>query len=80
MPFLLNTPTLAMGIFLLLAVGLTLAFEVINGFHDTANAVATLIYTHSLPATPAVVWSGLWLPTAPGSRAGRCAACCWRGR
>jgi hypothetical protein len=30
----------------------------VNGFHDTANAVATVIYTHSLPAQLAVVWSG----------------------
>lgn len=36
------------------------AFEFINGFHDTANAVATVIYTHSLKPTVAVVWSGLW--------------------
>lgn len=35
-------------------------FEAINGFHDTANAVATVIYTRSLPPIPAVVWSGLW--------------------
>jgi len=35
-------------------------FEFINGFHDTANAVATVIYTHSLKPTTAVVWSGLW--------------------
>ena len=34
------------------------AFEFINGFHDTANAVTTVIYTHSLPPTPAVVYSG----------------------
>jgi PiT family inorganic phosphate transporter len=60
MHLLLDAPTLTMGIFLLLAVALALAFEVINGFHDTANAVATVIYTNSLPATPAVVWSGLW--------------------
>ena len=39
---------------------LALAFEVVNGFHDTANAVATVIYTNSLPPTVAVVWSGLW--------------------
>ena len=32
----------------------------VNGFHDTANAVATVIYTHSLPPQVAVVWSGLW--------------------
>ena len=31
-----------------------------NGFHDTANAVATVIYTHSLDPHIAVVWSGLW--------------------
>ncbi len=34
------------------------AFEFVNGFHDTANAVATVIYTHSLQPTQAVVWSG----------------------
>jgi len=36
------------------------AFEFINGFHDTANAVATVIYTHSLKPTMAVIWSGFW--------------------
>lgn len=36
------------------------AFEFINGFHDTANAVATVIYTHSLKPTAAVIWSGFW--------------------
>lgn len=36
------------------------AFEFINGFHDTANAVATVIYTHSLKPWLAVVWSGIW--------------------
>ncbi|HNY02905.1 MAG TPA: inorganic phosphate transporter [Bacteroidales bacterium] len=36
------------------------AFEFINGFHDTANAVATVIYTHSLKPTVAVIWSGFW--------------------
>jgi PiT family inorganic phosphate transporter len=47
--------------FLLLFVALLIAlgFEFVNGFHDTANAVATVIYTHSLPANVAVVWSGL---------------------
>lgn len=44
---------------LVLAVGLALAFEFVNGFHDTANAVATVIYTHSLKPVVAVVWSGL---------------------
>lgn len=33
-------------------------FEFVNGFHDTANAVATVIYTKSLKPTTAVVWSG----------------------
>lgn len=48
--------------YLLLVVALfvALGFEFINGFHDTANAVATVIYTHSLPPYLAVVWSGLW--------------------
>jgi PiT family inorganic phosphate transporter len=32
----------------------------VNGFHDTANAVATVIYTNSLPPHVAVMWSGLW--------------------
>lgn len=35
-------------------------FEFVNGFHDTANAVATVIYTHSLKPVPAVIWSGIW--------------------
>ena len=47
-------------LFLLLALGLALGFEFVNGFHDTANAVATVIYTNSLKPTYAVVWSGLW--------------------
>jgi inorganic phosphate transporter, PiT family len=35
-------------------------FEAINGFHDTANAVATVIYTKTLPPVTAVIWSGCW--------------------
>jgi PiT family inorganic phosphate transporter len=48
-------------IFILLFLALLAAsfFEFINGFHDTANAVATVIYTNSLKPTQAVVWSGL---------------------
>jgi PiT family inorganic phosphate transporter len=46
--------------FLALALGLALAFEFVNGFHDTANAVATVIYTRTLPANTAVIWSGIW--------------------
>src|SRR6202047_3942771 len=47
-------PYLLLFVALLIALG----FEFVNGFHDTANAVATVIYTHSLPAQIAVVWSG----------------------
>ena len=39
---------------------LALGFEFVNGFHDTANAVATVIYSHSLKPWIAVVWSGCW--------------------
>src|SRR3981081_1080597 len=45
---------------LLVALLIALGFEFVNGFHDTANAVATVIYTHSLPAEFAVVWSGMF--------------------
>ncbi len=55
-----NVITGGTAFFLLLAVGLALAFEFVNGFHDTANAVATVIYTNSLRARSAVVWSGCW--------------------
>src|SRR6266478_3300515 len=47
-------PYLLLFVALLIALG----FEFVNGFHDTANAVATVIYTHSMPAQIAVVWSG----------------------
>jgi inorganic phosphate transporter, PiT family len=46
--------------FLLLALALALGFEFVNGFHDTANAVATVIYTNSLKPVYAVIWSGAW--------------------
>ncbi|RQP21499.1 inorganic phosphate transporter [Piscinibacter terrae] len=49
-------PYILLGVALLIALG----FEFVNGFHDTANAVATVIYTHSLPPSVAVVWSGLF--------------------
>ena len=45
---------------LVLALLIAFGFECINGFHDTANAVATVIYTKSMKPTPAVVWSGIW--------------------
>ena len=49
-------PYLMLGFALLVALG----FEFVNGFHDTANAVATVIYTHTLEPHVAVVWSGAW--------------------
>jgi len=47
-------------VLLVAALGLALGFEFVNGFHDTANAVATVIYTHSLKPIVAVIWSGCW--------------------
>ncbi len=52
--------SLGSAFFLVLALLLALSFEFVNGFHDTANAVATVIYTHTLKPTYAVVWSGCW--------------------
>lgn len=54
--------TLELGVFAFLGVALVIAlgFEFVNGFHDTANAVATVIYTNSMPAQIAVVWSGFF--------------------
>jgi PiT family inorganic phosphate transporter len=49
-------PFVLLGVAMLIALG----FEFVNGFHDTANAVATVIYTHALPAQVAVIWSGCW--------------------
>ena len=63
MEFLATTftdPTIITYALLAFAIGLALSFEFVNGFHDTANAVATVIYTHTLKPTPAVVWSGIW--------------------
>jgi PiT family inorganic phosphate transporter len=53
-PAMSAAPYILLGIALLIALG----FEMCNGFHDTSNAVATVIYTHSLTPTIAVVWSG----------------------
>jgi inorganic phosphate transporter, PiT family len=47
-------------ILLFVALLIALGFEFVNGFHDTANAVATVIYTHALPAEFAVIWSGFF--------------------
>jgi inorganic phosphate transporter, PiT family len=51
-----SLPYILLGVALFVALG----FEFVNGFHDTANAVATVIYTHSLEPHVAVVWSGFW--------------------
>jgi phosphate/sulfate permease len=47
-------------ILLLLCILIACIFEFINGFHDTANAVATVIYTKTLKPFQAVIWSGIW--------------------
>ena len=49
-------PFILLGVALIIALG----FEFVNGFHDTANAVATVIYTNALPANFAVIWSGFF--------------------
>jgi PiT family inorganic phosphate transporter len=69
-------PYILLGIALLVALG----FEFVNGFHDTANAVATVIYTHSLEPHIAVVWSGFWnflgVLTSSGLVAFESSLCC----
>src|SRR5262249_61623562 len=45
-------------VLLIVALGIVFGFEFVNGFHDTANAVATVIYTRSLRPWFAVIWSG----------------------
>ena len=68
-----GVPTRTIAPFILLGVALLIAlgFEFVNGFHDTANAVATVIYTHSLPPQVAVrlvghrsISSACWCPAA----------------
>ena len=55
-----HVPPLSLYSVTLLATALFIAlgFEFVNGFHDTANAVATVIYTNALPAPVAVMWAG----------------------
>jgi len=55
-----HTSSMVSFVFLGIALLIALGFEFVNGFHDTANAVATVIYTHTLPPHAAVIWSGLW--------------------
>ena len=56
-----NTTVTSVWPYVLLGTSLAIAlgFEFVNGFHDTANAVATVIYTNSLTPKVAVVWSGI---------------------
>ncbi len=51
---------LAHSVLLIICLVAACGFEFVNGFHDTANAVATVIYTHSLKPWFAVIWSGFW--------------------
>lgn len=55
-----HVPPLSLYSVILLSTALLIAlgFEFVNGFHDTANAVATVIYTNALPAPVAVMWAG----------------------
>jgi PiT family inorganic phosphate transporter len=55
-----HVPALGLYSVILLATALFIAlgFEFVNGFHDTANAVATVIYTNALSAPVAVMWAG----------------------
>ena len=55
-----KTTTILPYLLLFVALLIALGFEFVNGFHDTANAVATVIYTNSMPAPVAVVWSGFF--------------------
>ena len=55
-----QTKTILPYLLLFVALLIALGFEFVNGFHDTANAVATVIYTHTMPANFAVVWSGFF--------------------
>ncbi len=55
-----HNPSAAAFVLLGIALAIALGFEFVNGFHDTANAVATVIYTNAMPANLAVIWSGVF--------------------
>lgn len=57
-----HVPPLSAFSFIMLGLALIIAlgFEFVNGFHDTANSVATVIYTNAMPAPVAVMWSGFF--------------------
>ena len=50
--------TLSQAVLLFVGVAIAFGFEFVNGFHDTANAVATVIYTRTMHPIVAVIWSG----------------------
>ena len=77
-----KTTTFLPYLLLFVALLTALGFEFVNGFHDTANAVATVIYTHSMPAQIAVVWSGSFnfLGVLLSSGAVAFGSCCRRER
>ncbi len=55
-----RSPSALPYVLLGIALAIALGFEFVNGFHDTANAVATVIYTNAMPANLAVIWSGMF--------------------
>jgi PiT family inorganic phosphate transporter len=57
-----HVPPMTVYTYMLLAAALTIAlgFEFVNGFHDTANAVATVIYTNAMTAPVAAIWAGFF--------------------
>jgi len=76
-----HAPAVAIGHFVLPGTAL-LGYEFVNGFHDTANAVATVIYTRRLPPHVAVIWSSAFnflgvIVSSGGSWRSACRACCW---
>ena len=74
--------TLLPYLLLFVALLIALGFEFVNGFHDTANAVATVIYTHALPAISRWCGRGCSICSefccrAALSRSGSCRCCRW---
>ncbi|MBC6110891.1 inorganic phosphate transporter [Pedobacter sp. CCM 8938] len=61
LPFIGNTDlSMPLAIIFLVCLLAVVGFEFVNGFHDTANAVATVIYTKALKPVIAIPWSGFW--------------------
>ena len=47
-------------ILLITIIGLALIFDYINGFHDAANSIATIVSTKVLTPFQAVIWAAIW--------------------